>query len=86
MVVSLAARLKSNKEEEKPRRALRGGISKVSFHEVYQLLAIFPHKNEEMAPRTRTGYPHEGSCVVRQRQEPGAGPGCGAATSTGFCG
>ena len=25
----------------------------------------FPHKNEEMAPRTRTGYPHEGPCVGR---------------------
>ena len=32
-----------------PRRALRGGISKVNFHWVYQLLAINAHK---MAPRT----------------------------------
>ena len=47
-----------------PRKALRGGISKVNFHKVDQLLAIFPHKNEPMAPRTYLGYPHEGPSVA----------------------
>jgi len=47
-----------------PRRALRRGISKVNFHKVYQLLTIFPLKNEQMAPRTNTGYPHEGASVA----------------------
>ena len=46
-----------------PRKALRGGISEVNFHEVYQLLEIFPHKNEPMAPGTNLGYPHEGLSV-----------------------
>ena len=46
-----------------PRRALRGSISKVNFHWVYHLLTIFPHKNEETAPRTKTGYLHEGPSV-----------------------
>ena len=50
-----------------PRRALRGGISKVNFHKVYQPLTIFPHKNEQMAPRTNTGYPHEGASVAMGR-------------------
>ena len=50
-----------------PRRALRGCISKVNFHKVYQFLTIFPDKNEQMDPRTNTGYPHEGAAVV-QRQ------------------
>jgi len=46
------------------RKALRGGFSKVNLHKVYQLLAIFPHKNEPMAPRTNLGYPHEGPSVA----------------------
>ena len=48
-----------------PRKALRGGIPKVNFYSIYQLLAIFPHKNEPMAPRTNLGYPHEGPRVAR---------------------
>ena len=37
-----------------PRRALRGGISKVNFHKVYPLLTIFPHKtNKRLQERTR---------------------------------
>ena len=48
---------------DSPRKALRGGISKVNFHEVYQLLAIFPHKNKPMAPITNLEYPHEGPSV-----------------------
>ena len=47
-----------------PRKALRGGISKVNFHKVHQRLAIFSHKNEPMAPRTNLGYSHEGPSVA----------------------
>ena len=46
------------------REALRGGISIVNFPKVCQLLTTISHKNEKMAPRTRTGYPHEGPSVA----------------------
>ena len=52
-----------------PPEALCGGISKVNFQET---LSSFGDKcpqngskNEEMAPRTRTGYPHIGPSVER---------------------
>ena len=52
-----------------PRKALRGGISKVNFHQVCQLLTAISHKNEETAPRTRTGYPHEGPFVEESQDQ-----------------
>ena len=51
----------SRPEPPTPRKALRGGISKVNLQQACQLLTTIPHK---MAPRTRTGCPHEGPCVV----------------------
>ena len=64
--LSLSPRLPSS-----PRRALRGGISKVNFE---QSSSSFGDKcpqngskNEEMAPRTKTGYPHIGPSVVPER-------------------
>ena len=51
----------------RPRRALRGGISKVNFE---QSLSTFGNtcpqngsKNEPRAPRTSLGYPHRGPFV-----------------------
>ena len=53
-------------------RPFVGVFQKSICHKVYQLLAIFPHKNEPMAPRTNLGYPHEGPSVasLRERRRP----------------
>ena len=52
----------------KPRKALRGGMSKSYFKRYCQLLATNAHqngsKNEPRAPRTSMGCPHEGTRVV----------------------
>ena len=48
----------------RPRKALRGGIQKsIIFQETWVILAKYDH-NEEKAPRTRTGYPHDGPFVA----------------------
>ena len=59
--------------KHQPRRALRGGISKVNFE---QSLSSFGNtcpqngsKNEPRAPRTSLGYPHIGPFVVRTSVE-----------------
>jgi len=57
-----------NSSPESPRKALRGGISIVNLHQVCQRLTTTSHKNEETAPRTRTGYPHEGPSEDCPRQ------------------
>ena len=44
-----------------PRKALRGGTSKVNFQQVCQLLAIISLNSVLRAPRTSIGYPHEGA-------------------------
>ena len=47
--------------------ALRGGIQKSILKDFRKRGRFSPNvdKNEEMAPRTRTGYPHEGPFVGR---------------------
>ena len=79
-----AARRNSTGIRAAPRKALRGGTSKVNFQETRALLGqkwTSGAKNEATAPRTRLRYPHEGPFVERARHrlwyEPAAHNMCG---------